>query len=186
MKRFSTCSILVNVEKVKMRVTYDVYTADAVAAGNSVGGQEKVHGVRDGLLLAVLSQLKLDRDTLLEMNSEVFRFVWSSQRVLGQLLHIGGSSGIGILQDTGLVRAVGQVLIHTPGLGLGGGDGDALLSGVGKEIVTASETLVEDRLTPRGDDLDVGLEGVEGKLEANLVVTLTSAAMGDSEASLAL
>jgi hypothetical protein len=81
---------------------------------------------------------------------------------------------------------VGQVLIHGPGLGLGGGDGDALLGSVGEEIVTADEALVEDGVTPGGNDLDVGLEGVEGKLEANLVVTLAGAAVGDSEAALAL
>jgi hypothetical protein len=81
---------------------------------------------------------------------------------------------------------VSQVLIHTPGLGLGRGDGDALLGGIGKEIVTAGETLIEDGVAPRGDDLDGGLQGVEGKLEANLVVTLTSAAVGNGEAALAL
>jgi hypothetical protein len=81
---------------------------------------------------------------------------------------------------------VSQILVHGPGLRLGGGDGDALLGSVGEEIVTADEALVEDGVTPRSNDLDVGLEGVEGKLEANLVVTLASAAVGDSEAALAL
>jgi hypothetical protein len=81
---------------------------------------------------------------------------------------------------------VSQVLIHGPGLGLGGGYGNALLGSVGEEIVTADEALVENGVTPRGNDLNVGLEGVEGKLEANLVVTLASAAVGDSEAALAL
>lgn len=81
---------------------------------------------------------------------------------------------------------MGQVLIHAPGLGLGGGNGNALLGGIGKEIVTAGETLVEDGVAPRGDDLDGRLQGVEGKLETNLVVTLTGAAVGNGEAALAL
>jgi hypothetical protein len=81
---------------------------------------------------------------------------------------------------------VGQVLVHAPGLGLGGGDGNALFGGVLEEVVTADEALVEDRVAPWGNDLDVGLQGIEGKLEANLVVTLTGAAVGDSEAALAL
>jgi hypothetical protein len=81
---------------------------------------------------------------------------------------------------------VGQVLVHAPGLGLGGGDGNALLGGVLEEVVAADEALVEDRVAPWGNDLDVGLQGIEGKLEANLVVTLTGAAVGDSEAALAL
>jgi hypothetical protein len=81
---------------------------------------------------------------------------------------------------------VGQVLIHTPGLRLGGGDGDTLLLSVVEQVLTALEALVEDGFAPWGNDLDVGLESVEGKLEADLVVTLTSAAVGDGEAALAL
>jgi hypothetical protein len=81
---------------------------------------------------------------------------------------------------------VGEVLVHGPGLGLGGGDGNALLLGVVEQVLTALEALVEDGVAPRGNGLDVGLKGVEGKLEANLVITLTGAAVGDGEAALAL
>ena len=157
-----------------------------MATSNGVGSQEEINGVGAGLLLAVLGELQLDRNTLLKVNGEVLRLVGSSQRVHGELPHVSGRSGVRVLQDTGLVRAVGQVLIHAPGLGLGGGNGNALLSSVGQEVVTASEALVEDRVTPRGNDLDLGLESVERKLEADLVVTLASAAVGDSEAALAL
>lgn len=168
------------------RIAYDIDTANTVAAGNGVGSQEELNGVGDSLLLALLGVLQLDGDTLLKGESEVLGLVGGAERVLGQLPHIGRRSDVGVLQDTGLVGAVSQVLIHGPGLGLGGGDGDALLGSVGEEIVTADEALVEDGVTPRGNDLDVGLEGVEGKLEANLVVTLASAAVGDSEAALTL
>lgn len=164
----------------------NIDTANTVAAGDSVGSQEDVNGVGDGLLLAILGVLKLDGDTLLEVDGEVLGLVRGGQGVRRQLPHVGGGSGVRVLQDTGLVGAMGQVLIHTPGLGLGGGDGDALLSGIGKEIVTAGETLVEDGVAPRGDNLDGGLQGVESKLETNLVVTLTSAAVGNGEAALAL
>jgi hypothetical protein len=164
----------------------DINTANTVAAGNGVSGQEELDGVGDGLLLATLSELELDGDTLLEEEGEVLGLIGSVQGVLGQLPHVGGRGGIGVLQDAGLVRAVGQVLIHGPGLGLGGGDGNALLLGVVEQVLTALEALVEDGVAPRGNDLDGGLEGVEGKLEANLVVTLTGAAVGDSEAALAL
>ena len=167
-------------------ITHDINTTNTVAAGNGVGSQEDVNGVSDGLLLAIRGELKLNRNTLLEVNGEVLGLVRGSQGVLGQLPHVGGRSGVGVLQDTGLVGAVGQVLVHAPGLGLGRGDRDALLSGVGEEVVTASETLVEDGVTPRGDDLDLGLEGVESKLEADLVVALAGAAVGDGETALAL
>lgn len=72
---------------------------------------------------------------------------------------------------------MGQVLVHTPWLRLGRGDGDALVGGVGKEVVAASEAFVEDGVTPRRNDLDFGLQGVESQLEANLVVALPSATM---------
>lgn len=167
-------------------VLNDIDTANTVTAGNGVGGQEELNGVGDGLLLATLSVLELDGDTLLEEEGEVLGLVGGGQRVDGQLPHVSGRSGVGVLQDAGLVRAVGQVLVHGPGLGLGGGDGDALLLGVVEQVLTALEALVEDGVAPRGDDLDAGLEGVEGKLEANLVVTLTSATVRDGEAALAL
>ena len=167
-------------------VLNDINTANTVTAGNSVSGQEELDGVGDSLLLASLSVLELDGDTLLEVEGEVLGLIGGGQGVLGQFPHVGGRSGIGVLQDAGLVGAVGQVLVHGPGLGLGGGDGNALLLGVVEQVLTALEALVEDGVAPRGNDLDAGLEGVEGKLEANLVVTLTSAAVGDSEAALAL
>lgn len=164
----------------------DVDTANTVTAGNSVGSKEEVDGVSSDLLLATLGVLELDGDTLLEGKSEVLGLIGSVHGVHGQLPHVGGRSGIGILQNAGLVRAVSKVLIHGPGLGLGGGDGNALLLGVVEQVLTALEALVEDGVAPRGNDLDVRLKGVECKFKANLIVTLTSAAVGDSEAALAL
>ena len=164
----------------------DIDTTNTVAAGNGVSGEEELDGVGSNLLLATLGVLELDGNTLLEVDSEVLGLIGGGQGVLGQLPHVGGRSGIGILQNTSLVRAVRKVLIHRPGLGLSGGDGNTLLLGVVEQVLTALEALVEDGVAPRGNDLDVRLEGVEGKFEANLIVTLTSAAVGDSEAALAL
>jgi hypothetical protein len=79
-----------------------------------------------------------------------------------------------------------HVLVHAPRLALGAGDGDALLSGVVEEVVAALEAVVEDRVPPGSDDLDAGLESVEGQLEADLVVTLAGAAVRDGEAALLL
>lgn len=167
-------------------VLNNVNTTDTVAAGNGVGGQEKLDRVGDGLLLAVLGVLELDGDTLLEVDDEVLRLLGSLEGVDSQLPHVGRRSGVGVLQDTGLVRAVGQVLVHTPGLGLGGGDGDTLLSGIVEQGVTTGEAVVEDGVTPRGNDLDVGLQGVESKLETDLVVTLAGAAVRDGDSAFPL
>lgn len=81
---------------------------------------------------------------------------------------------------------MGQVLVHTPWLGLGGCHGDALLRSIGEQVVTALEAVVEDRITPRGNDLDIGLQGVESQFETDLVITLAGAAVGNSEAALPL
>lgn len=108
----------------------DIDTANTVTAGNGVSGEEELDGVGNSLLLASLSVLELDGDTLLEVESEVLGLIGGGQGVLGQLPHVGGRSGVGVLQDAGLVRAVGKVLVHRPGLRLSGGDGDTLLLGV--------------------------------------------------------
>ena len=60
------------------------------------------------------------------------------------------------------------------------------MRGVLQEIVAALEAVVEDRVTPWGNDLDGRLESVERKLETNLVITLASAAVRDSEAAFLL
>lgn len=164
----------------------NVNTADTVTTGNGVGSQEKLDRVGNSLLLAVLGVLQLHRETLVEVDDEVFRLVGGGERVGRQFPHVSGRSGVGVLQDTGLVRAVGQVLVHTPWLGLGRGDGDTLLGGVVKQGVTASETVVEDGVTPRGNDLDVGLQGIESEFEANLVVTFTGATVRDSDGTFSL
>jgi hypothetical protein len=79
-----------------------------------------------------------------------------------------------------------HVLVHAPGLALGARDGDALLSSVVKEIVAALEAVVEDGVPPGCKDLDARLESVECELEADLIVTLASATVGDGEAALLL
>jgi hypothetical protein len=167
-------------------VLNNVDTADTVTAGDGVGSQEDVNSIRSSLLLAVLGVLELNGKTLLEVDGEILRLVGSGKRVDSELPHVGGRSDIRVLQNTSLIRAVGQILVHTPGLGLGGSDGDTLLSGVGKEIVATGEALVETGVTPRSDDLDVGLESVEGELETDLIVTLAGTAVGDSKASFPL
>lgn len=75
----------------------DIDTANTVTAGNSVSGEEELDGVCNSLLLASLSVLELDGDTLLEVESEVLGLIGGGQGVLGQLPHIGGRSGIGVL-----------------------------------------------------------------------------------------
>jgi hypothetical protein len=60
------------------------------------------------------------------------------------------------------------------------------LGGVIEEVVSACEALVEFGIAPWGNDFDSGLEGVECKLETNLVVTLSGATVGNSNAAFLL
>ena len=79
-----------------------------------------------------------------------------------------------------------QVLVHAPWLALCAADWNALLSRILKKILSALEALVEDWVTPRCDDLDGWLEGVECEFETDLVVALACAAVGDGEAAFLL
>lgn len=90
------------------------------------------------------------------------------------------------MRRTSFVRAVSQVGVHTPGLGLGGCDGNAVLLGIVEEILPALEAVAELGQPPGRDDLDSGLESVERKLEADLVVTLAGAAVRDEVAAFLL
>lgn len=63
----------------------------------------------------------------------------------------------GTYQDTGFIRAVRKVLVHTPGLGLGGCDRNADFGGVIEQVVSASETFKELGKSPGGNDFDGGL-----------------------------
>jgi hypothetical protein len=91
-----------------------------------------------------------------------------------------------ISSHTGFVGAVGQVLIHRPWLALRAADWNSGCGGVVQESVTARETLVELGQSPWGDNLDLWLQSIECQLEADLVVTLSSATVADSEATLLL
>ena len=71
-----------------------------------------------------------------------------------------------------------HVAIHAVGLGGGDGGRDALVF----QILDHVDPTLESKLfghAPRGDDLDVGLEGVGGEFEADLVVALAGGAVAD-------
>jgi len=63
---------------------------------------------------------------------------------------------------------------------------DTMLLSIVEEIVTAGVLLEELGITPWGNDLDRGLNGVESQLEADLVVALAGAAVTDSNTAFLL
>lgn len=161
----------------------DVDTANTVLAGNGVDGKEELSGISDGL---AARELSLDGKTLLEVQDKVLGLLGSLGGVDGQLPHVLGGSDVRVLENAGLVTAVSQVLVHAPRLALCAGDRDARLLSVVEKILATLEAVVEDRVTPWGNDLNGGLQSVEGKLETDLVVALASAAVGNSETAFLL
>ena len=94
------------------------------------------------------------------------------------------SRGLGCC--TSFVAAVSQVGVHGPRLRLCRGDGNAVLLGIVQQILPALEAVAELGQPPRRNDLDGGLQCVEGQLEADLVVALAGAAMRDEATALLL
>ena len=164
-------------------VLHDINTSNTVAAADGVGLKEELKRASDVLALGVLEG---DWDTLLELDGEVLWLIWGGEWVGGELPHIFWWSVVWILKITGLVRAVSGILVHGPWLGLGGRNWDASLSGVLEKVVASGKAVVELWKSPWSDDLDVWLESEEPKLETDLVVTLSGAAVGDDSAALLL
>ena len=157
----------------------NVDAADAVAAGDGVGGEEEVDGVGDGLLAAFFGVDQFSRQTLFEVEGEVFGCVRGFGRVHRELPHVLWRCGIWIFEDACLVAAVGEVLIHGPWFALRAGDWDVHLGGIIEQIVTAGEPVVKLRNAPWGNNFDGGLEGIEGEFEADLVVPFAGASVRD-------
>ena len=146
-----------------------VQAAKAVVAGDLV---ERNDDLGELHLLAVdgdgLARLKLDLG--------VGRGVG---RVLGILGHNPGVVERlvpGILQVTALDGATPQVVIDGIGVVVGTlGNRHVVGVGVGDLVRTA----LQIPLTNRGDDLELGVERLDGSLKTDLVVTLAGAAVGD-------
>ncbi|KAH3673428.1 hypothetical protein WICPIJ_009816 [Wickerhamomyces pijperi] len=88
---------------------------------------------------------------------------------------------IWIFQDTGFERDVGHVFIGGPWLGLGLGDWDTLFGSVVQKILSTSESFKEGWVSPWNNTGDIWLQSVEGQLESDLIVTLTSTTVGNSK-----
>ena len=164
-------------------VLYDIDTSYTVSAGDSVGREEQLDWLGD-CLPASLDEL--NGDAVLEVDSEFLWLVRCGDGVDSELPHVLWRCHVWVLEDAGLVGAVGHVLVHAPWLCLCLGDRDADFVGVVEKVVAAGEAVVEFGNAPWGNDLDVGLEGVVAEFEADLIVTFAGATVGDGDAALAL
>ena len=119
----------------------DVDTADTVFPSEGVEGEEDLDWVGD--FLGVSRDDELDRETGLELNSDAFGVLGSVLGSGGQLPHISRRGDVGILEDTGLVGDVEQVLVGGPWLSCGLDDGDALLCCVLEQGLATREPVIE-------------------------------------------
>jgi len=87
----------------------DVDSSDSVLSSESVKAEEDLDGIGDGLLGR--EDVDLGGDTLGELDEDVLGSVGSVLRVGGELPHVSRRGGVGILEDTGLVGDVEEVLI---------------------------------------------------------------------------
>ena len=94
-------------------------------------------------------------------------------RVLGVVVDVLGGTVPDVLQEAGLHGAAPDVLVDGEGILLGGLDRQVVLLCVFDGLLTG-----QGQVAHRGDALQLRAEGLDGDLEADLVVALAGAAVG--------
>ena len=154
---------------------------DVVDAADAVPAAEVVHALapaRPG----PWSHRRARRDPALEADGQLGGDVGRLARRHGPFVGVGRRRGPGVLEHAGLAGAAPEVDVDGVGRLPGDGDLDAALDGV-VDLLVAREAHAHAH---RRDDLEAGVEGVHGDVEADLVVALAGAAVGDGVAALAV
>ena len=159
-------------------VLHDVQQADAVLAAQLVELPDDVGGLH---LLAVDGHgpalLKVQRHIGGRVGGHGGGHAHLQETGLVVLRLVGG-----VLQVKALVGQVPQVLV----LGVVGLPGDLQGHVVGLGVVDLLFPALDVPLTPRGDDLHLGGEALDGQLEPDLIVALSGAAVGNGVGALGL
>ena len=148
-------------------VFHHVEAADAVPARNLVQGHDHFTG-------SEAFAVEGDGVALFKADGDVFRFVGSLFHRHGHDVAVGAGFFPRVFEFAAFKGAVQHVAVHAVML-VGGIDRNAVLFGKGGQSGTAHEV----PFTPGSDDLKVGSQSVDGKLEADLVVALAGSAVGD-------
>jgi hypothetical protein len=119
----------------------DIDSSNTVLSGEGVEGEEDLDRVGDAL--AVGGGGDLDGETLEEFNVNLLGLLGSLLGRDGQLPHVVGRSLIGVLEDTGFVGNVKEVLVGRPWLGSSLDDGDTVLGSVLEKSRSTSKSVVE-------------------------------------------
>ena len=155
--------------KAHQAILDQIETAKAIVAGNLVEGDDDL---RELHLLAVdgdgLAGLKLDLG--------IGRGVGRVLGVLGHNPSVIERLVPGILQVTALNGTTPQVVVDGVGVVVGTlGNRHVVGVGIG-DLVGAT---LQVPLANRGDNLELGVEGLDGGLKTDLIITLAGAAVGD-------
>ena len=143
--------------------------ADAVPAGDLVQLLDQLDAVE-------LAAVEGDGPAAVEGDLDLLGLVGGLRRVGGPLEGLGRRLDPGVFEDARLDRAAPEVLVGAEDRLLGRLDLDAVLGGVLQLLGPRPLPLAD-----RGDDLQVGGEGLEGDVEPDLVVPLAGAAVGDGD-----
>ncbi len=108
-----------------------------------------------------------------------FAFVGRVARVHGELEHVGGRLVPRIFKDAALVADVQQIAVHAVGFFRADIDRYVVLLCVVHHRGARIEGPLAIRVAPGRNDLDIGLHGIGGQFETNLVVTLSSGTVRD-------
>ena len=150
----------------------DQAVLDEVDAADALGSGAAVH-LFDGLQRGDVTSVDLDRHTFLELDDD-FIFDRREGRVIGVGVAVLGRAVPRILEEAGLNGAAPYVLVDGVRGLLGLGDRQLVLLGE-RDLDVAGQGQVANR----ADGLQRRVDGGDGDLETNLVVTLAGATVGD-------
>ena len=150
----------------------DQAVLDEVDAADALGSGAAVH-LFDGLQRSDVTSVDLDRHAFLELDDD-FIFDRREGRVVGVGVAVLGRAVPRILKEAGLNGAAPHVLVDGVRGLLGLGDRQLVLLGE-RNLDVAGQGQVANR----ADGLQRRVDGGNGDLETNLVVTLAGATVGD-------
>ena len=120
----------------------DIDPSDTVLSSEGVQHVEDINRISIRLV-ALRKHSELDRETLFELDCDLIGGVRRRLGRFGQLPHIVRRRGVGILEDTSLIRNVEHVLVRRPWLCGGLAHWNLFFSCVLKQRLTTSESMVK-------------------------------------------
>ncbi len=150
----------------------DKAVLDEVDAADALGARAAVH-LLDRLQRGHVAAVDLDRHALLEFDDDLV-FDRREVRVVGVRVAVLGGRVPRVLEEAGLNGATPHVLVDGERALLGLHDRQVVVVGVGDLHVTRQRQVAN-----RADRLELGVDRLDGDLEAHLVVALAGAAVRD-------